>query len=211
MTTIFLAVLSINIFFIYLIFSFTIYKKKTNENFSIRNHFPFEIKQAKGSPTFFVNMFGLIASILFLANFVFFFFKYTNFLHGVILFSALLAALSMVMVFVFNTYRLRTHCTFGIILIVSSFILNALLINQEIAHFRAIQNPLIFIPMAINVLVAAISGIGLFAPNLFDFSMLKSENGELFRPKTFILALVEWLLIIGLFLTQISLIFFEII
>lgn len=197
---------------VFLAFSLPMYFKREKEQYDFRNHFCFEILPDKHDPNF---MISIIAPAVFLlsvvANFIYFAISDFGVMNVVIAFVSLLIAFSIGVLFFLPLSKLKERSIFSIILIVLVAVINALLIYEETFYIKAYQNNLIYFPIIFNGLILLLAIVVIFSPRLFDLGVDKDENGGSKRKKIYPLAFYEWLLILSLPLTQLSIIVMEII
>ena len=209
-----IALAAASIFFlgVFLAFSLPMYFKREKEQYDFRNHFCFEILPDKHDPNF---MISIIAPTVFLfsvvANFIYFAISDFGVMNVVIAFVSLLIAFSTGVLFFLPLSKLKERSIFSIILIVLVAVINALLIYEETFYIKAYQDNLIYLPIVFNGLILLLAIVVIFSPRLFDLGVDKDENGVSKRKKIYPLAFYEWLLILSLPLTQISIVVMEII
>lgn len=208
------ALASASVFFlgVFLAFSFPLYFKRERENYDLKNHFCFELLPEKSDNTYLISIIPpLIYLLCVVANFVYFSITDFGVMNVVIAFMSLLIAFSIAVLFYLPLSKLKERSLFSIILIVLVAVINALLIYEETFYIKAYQDNLIYLPIVINGLLLLLSIVVIFSPHLFDLGVDKDESGVSKRKKFYPLAFYEWLLILSLLLTQVSIIVMEII
>ena len=208
------ALASASVFFlgVFLAFSFPLYFKRERENYDLKNHFCFELLPEKSDNTYLISIIPpLIYLLCVVANFVYFSITDFGVMNVVIAFMSLLIAFSIAVLFYLPLSKLKERSLFSIILIVLVAVINALLIYEETFYIKAYQDNLIYLPIVINGLLLLLSIVVIFSPHLFDLGVDKDESGVSKRKKFYPLAFYEWLLILSLPLTQVSIIVMEII
>ena len=209
-----IALAAASVFFlgVFLAFSLPMYFKREKEHYDFKNHFCFEILPDKHDPNF---MISIIAPTVFLlsvvANFIYFAIGDFGVMNVVIAFVSLLIAFSIGVLIFLPLSKLKERSIFSIILIVLVAVINALLIYEETFYIKAYQDNLIYLPIIFNGLILLLAIVVIFSPRLFDLGVDKDENGVSKRKKIYPLAFYEWLLILSLPLTQISIVVMEII
>ena len=209
-----IALAAVSIFFlsVFLAFSLPMYFKREKEHYDFRNHFCFEILPDKHDPNFMISIIAPAVFLLsFVANFIYFAISDFGVMNVVIAFIGLLLAFSIGVLFILPLSKLKERSIFSIMLIVLVAVINALLIYEETFYIKAYQDNLIYLPIAFNGLILLLAIVVIFSPRLFDLGVDKDENGGSKRKKIYPLAFYEWLLILSLPLTQISIIVMEII
>ena len=196
----------------FLAFSLPMYYKKEKEKYDLRNHFCFELLPPKTDKNYILYIVSpLLYLITFVLTFIFYAINDFGVMNVMVAFLALGIAFSIATIFYLPLSKLRERSIFSIILIVFVAAINGLLIYEETFYIKAYQNNLIYLPIVINGLLLLISIIAVFSPRLFDLGTDKDEKGLIVRKKVYPLALYEWLIILTLPLTQISVIIMEII
>ena len=207
-----LAIASVVFLAIFLVFSFPAYQKREKEKFDLRNHFCFEILPPKTDNNFMLFIIPISLSLLcFVGNFVYFAITDFGAMNVVMAFISLLIAFSVGVLFFLPLSKLRERCLFSIIFIVLTAVLNALLAYEETVYRQMYLNIFVYVDFAVNGVILLFTLIIIFSPKLFDFSTKKNEDGTNERKRVYPLALYEWLLIMVLPLSQISIILMEII
>lgn len=207
-----IALLVGSLFFLaaFVIFSTFAYQKREREKYNFSNHFCFEILPDKSHPTFIPHVaFGFIFLACYVANFIYFSITSFGAMNVAIAFVSLITAFSIGVIFYLPLTKLKERCIFSIVLIVLNALINALLIYQETFFIKAYENNLIYLAIVVNAILLVLSVIAIFLPNLFDFSTDKTEDGINIQKKVYPLALVEWILIFAVPLSQISIIIME--
>ena len=207
-----LATSSILFLVLFLVFALPAYQKREKEKFNLRNHFCFEILPPKDDKNFVLFIIPLAISLLsFAGNFIFFAVENFGAMNAVIAFISVLIAFSIGVLFFLPLSKLKERCFFSIVLIVLVAVINALLAYEETFIRTAYQNNLIYIAFAVNGVILLFTLVIIFSPRLFDFSLKKNEDGTTERKNVYFLSLYEWMLIMIVPLTQISIILIEII
>ena len=194
----------------YLFVSLYLYKKDNAVPFNMRNHFPFEIYSPKHRVNGIVNIVLFLAFAMFFTNFIsllFYDLSLTNVLMVVLAF--LISACSIIL-FYLPVAREKVHFTVSLLLAISSVMINALFIFIELRMVRLYEEKLFIIPIVISGLLILTYLFFIVHPRLFNLEMKRDENGNQIRPKYFIMSLFEWVLIISIFISQISLLFIDI-
>ena len=197
---------SILLFIVFIAISFINYKKKENEVYLVRNHFPYELFKKNNDLNVLVNVIMMLSFLLTGANFILF---AVNFYDVSTLLSALMAVavcLSFIMLFIIPLSKFREHCSLMIMVMTFSAILNGFLIYKEVRLLKIIDDYLLLLPIIINSISGAFALIAIFHPGLFKFNMERDAEGNMIRPKFFLLAFSEWVLMGAMLLSQISIV-----
>ena len=197
---------------VFLFFAFPAYQKREKEKYDLRNHFCFEILPPKTDNNFMLFIIPLALYLLcFVGNFVYFAITDFSAMNVVIAFISLLIAFSIGVLFFLPLSKLRERCIFSILFVVLTAAINALLAYEETVYRQMYLNNLVYVAFAVNAVILLFTVVAIFSPRLFDFGAKKNEDGTTERRRVYPLALYEWLLIMIVPLTQISIILIEII
>ena len=196
---------SILLLITFLSISLYLYKKANQENYNLSNHFPFEIYNRLNPVNSFTNAVLLMAFICFTANFVLYAVNDLSFNTIMMCLLALaITTLSMLLLYI-PIGRFRCHVMLVISLAICSVMINVFLLFSEVRALKIYEQNLYIFPIVVQSLLVVTYLFFIFHPSLFNLKM----NGEE-RPKTIFLALLEWVVIITIFLSQIGLLFFDI-
>lgn len=207
-----LAAFSVVCLVLFLAFAVPAYKKREKESFSITNHFCFEILPLKENPTFIPLLIPISLYLLsFVGNFIYFAITDYGPMNVIIAFISVLIAFSIGVLFFLPLSKLRERCFFSIIFIVLVAVINALLAYEATIYRNMYLNNLAYVAFGLNGFILLFSLVVIFLPKLFDFSLKKNEDGTTERKGFYLLAFYEWLLIMIVPLTQVSIIIMEII
>ena len=192
----------------YFIAAYLVFKKNNKgDKFSLRNHFPYEISPKKGSPYFYINILLLLPCLLLLTSLVYFTANQFNILHLLGAICALLCGFSIFFVHFIPMKYLREHCYIAITLIVSTLLLNVLILYKGIRLYQIANELIYLVPIIFGGIVTAISLLLIFFPSIFDLSLDKDAYGNPIRKKTYPLAIAEWTMILIAVLTPLMLMF----
>ena len=208
-----LASLCASVFFFvcFLLFSCFNYKAKFRSNYDIRNHFPYELNYEL---RFADNLFGNIALVLSLIGSVFFFIFFSpDKSNGLLIFtliSGVIVAFDVGLIIFVPIKYLRAHMALDVFLFTFGFLIPC---AGGVAGLLAYNSDakLPHLVMAILLLIDAfIQFIVIMNPKLTrmnKMSQVTSDDGTItyIRPKYYVLAFSEWLLIFIYFISQILL------
>ena len=189
----------------FLFISLYLYKKAYEEPYSLRNHFPFEIYNGNSPVNSYWNLILMLAFIAMETNFVFYATSDVSFNTIFMCILGLGIASIAMLLFYIPIARFRYHITLDIVLAIIAVMINVFLLFIEVRAMRIYEKNLYLIPIVIQGALIITYLVFIFHPSLFN---LKMEEGE--RPKTITLALFEWVVIISIFLSQIGLLFLDI-
>ena len=194
----------------YLFISLYLYKKDNMVSFNMRNHFLFEIYSPSHKVNGVLNIFLFIAFAMYFTNHLSLAINDFSLTNVIIAVLALLISVSAIALFYIPIAREKVHFTFSLVLAISAVMINALLIFPEVRMIRLYEENLFIIPIVINGLLILTYIFFIVHPSLFNLQMKQDENGELVRPKYFLMSLFEWILITSIFASQISVLFLDI-
>lgn len=197
---------SLVVFIAYLVIAFISYKKREQESFKMCNHFPYELWIKKGDSNFLLNIFIFIPFVIAAVNYVLFAVRFYDIPTLLSSLMAVILAFAAVSIFIIPLSKLREHCIMVIILMAFTAIHSGFLIYKEIRLWELDRNYILLLPLIINALCGIFALFNMFHPALFNFNMNRDSEGNLVRPRNFIIAICEWGLIIALLLNQTSII-----
>lgn len=188
------------------------YKNRFKQAYDLRNHFPYEFNYES---KFVDNILGNIALIFSIVFSISYFacsavYKSNN---GLLMFSLVSGVIFSILVLVMNFIPLkymRTHMIFSVLLFVASFFLPssiALTSFKEYQDSKAVVALVMFIVIAV---IAICNFVLVMNPKLtFNIKMQVAKDDEgnehYVRPKFIMMAMSEWIVSFGLFLSQILL------
>ena len=199
--TISLFALTVTLFILLMIVSFLLYKKRNDEDFNLKNSFPFELNyHSEFKENFYTHIFislYIIASAGFYATFHM---TYNNGYLIFIMIGGVLSSLAIYALFYIPLLRLRLHIIVDAIFFALRLAISGALI---IVSWRLIQKGVNWANIT-SIVLASIATLATIAiiinPRLdLNFKLMEvvKENGETeeVRPKYVALAFSEWLLI----------------
>lgn len=188
-------------FGLYLFFSLLNYKNITKMNYNFRNHFPYEFNF---EDDFRINLPGKIALLASLTcSIIFYIFFKNNYNNGYYVFVMIMGIINVISIGAIAFIDLRStraHLLMVVINVVSSFIIpSSIAINASIEYttYKSVSGLVIAI---ISVIFCFIIFILMMNPKLTKWAKLdeiKAPDGAIsyIRPKYFVLAYTEWILI----------------
>ena len=186
---------------IFTLFSILNYKNRFNIKYDIRNHYPYELNY---EGKFTDNLTGNLAVILFalsgVAFFTLFDSKYNNGFFIFDMIAGSIYALALMSLAFIPLKNLKAHLFLVLACVVLSFLIpfsNAL---ASSISFKDSQEPVSLVMMIVNAVYCVFIFILMMNPKLSHWADLKEETNndgtkKYVRPKYFILAFIEWLLI----------------
>lgn len=204
---------SILFFIIYFVLSCVNYRRRFNEQYDVRNHFPYEFNY---EGRFSDNLLGNIALILCgafsIASFIFA--GAQMHLNGLLISAVGAGTLLSVLLVIINFVPLKTmkaHLLFLVLLFVSAFATPTLLGFTFFEHYQIYQDAISLVLFIVSIAVGGFIFIMIMNPKLsFRITMQKAtdeKGNEYFvRPKFIVVAFSEWLILFSLLLTQLILI-----
>ena len=191
-------------FAVYLVFSFTNYRKRFSEKYDLKNHFPYEFNF---SSHFSDNILGNTALIFQTAISISFYaiaLAYSNkdgVIYAVIASGILYALLNCAVNFV-PLKTIRFHLSVSIILFVCSFFLPASIGLAFFRHYQLEADTLSLVMSIVSVVVALFNFVLVMNPKLslsIKMNIGIDEKGQEYyvRPKYIMMAFTEWLMILS--------------
>lgn len=200
-------------FIIYFVLSCVNYRRRFNEQYDVRNHFPYEFNY---EGTFADNLLGNIALILSgaLSVSAFVFAGAQMHLNGLLLSAVGAGVLLSILLIVINFVPLKTmkmHLLFLVLLFVTAFATPALLGFTFFEHYQIYKDNISLAFFIVSMVIAGFIFIMIMNPKLsFRITMQKAtdEKGNEYyvRPKFIVVAFSEWLILFSILLTQLILI-----
>lgn len=200
---------SVAFVFLFLYLSIFNYKKRFHQSYDLRNHYPYELNfESK----FKDNLYGNIGVVLFGINSILFYTLFDlNHINGYFIFTMIAGVIySLALVFLaFVPLKLfKSHILTALLAVVLSFLIpfsNALACVND---YKASNNTSSLVMMIFNVVYCLFVFILMMNPKLSHWADLKEEKNpdgtvKYVRPKYFLLAFYEWLLILSSFLLMI--------
>ena len=194
---------SIVALFIFVFFSILNYKNRFKMNYDLRNHYPYELNfESKFSD----NLTGNIGIILFgICSTTFYSMYNSNFNNGFLIFILIAGSIYSVVLasLVFIPLKsLKLHLGVVLVSVVLSFLIpfaNAMACSM---HFKSYNDVFSLILIIVNAIYCLYIFILMINPKLSHWADLKVEVAEdgtkkYIRPKVFILAFIEWSLILS--------------
>lgn len=194
--------ISVVLLFFFSLFSILNYKNRFKMKYDIRNHYPYELNyESKFSD----NLTGNLALVIFGACSIAFYTLFnSDFNNGFLLFTLIAGSIYSVilssLVFI-SLKHLKLHLTLVLSSVVLSFLIpfsNAITSSMTYKDTKELAPLLILIA---NALYCVFIFILMINPKLSHWADLKEEKNsdgtvKYVRPKVFILAFIEWLLLL---------------
>lgn len=204
-----LTIASFVLFIAFLFISLYLYKLDNKKAFDLRNHFPYEIYSSKNKPYGWVSIILLASLVCFIANYVVYMVKAFEWNSVLFAFLALAIAAFMVVLFYMPVARERAHLIVAFLFGVATLMLDSLLLFPLFRYRQAYQQSLFYIPVFLNIALVIVYLVFMFFPSLFNLKM-EEKDGVVTRPKRITLCMFEWAIIFTALLSQISLLFIDI-
>ena len=199
--TISLFALTVVLFILLMIVSFLLYKKRNDEDFNLKNSFPFELNyHSEFKENFYTHIFIALYIIACAGFYATFHMSYNNGYLIFIMIGGVLSTLAIYALFYIPLLRLRLHIIIDAIFFALRLAISGALI---IVSWRLIQKGINWANIT-SIVLASIATLATIAiiinPRLdLNFKLMEvvKENGETeeVRPKYVSLAFSEWLLI----------------
>lgn len=189
------------------------YFQRFKDKYDIRNHFPYEMNYELRFKDNLIGNLILIASFLLGTVYLFTYseLRFDGMLISIIA-SGTLSAILIVFLFLTPLKHLRLHLLETIFLFASSFSFSSLVCIECYREFKDLENPLSIAGVILSALMALIIFILIMNPKLSKWANLESKVNEdgstsYIRPKYFVLAYSEWIVILTYFINLISVFF----
>ena len=203
-----LFVASIVLMAAYVVASILLFNNKEKEKYNLANHFPYELHESNKIVSFRVLPFLFLSIALVVTLYILHALHHFHILSVVKAIVGLVSGFSIGVLFLVPLNKFKERCTFSIVLIALTAMMNALLVYEEIYYLTAYGNePLIYVAIVINALIALGAMVAILSPKLFDFTNERNSDGLLVRKRIIPLALYEWILIFAYPITAISIVF----
>lgn len=189
------------------------YFHRFKDKYDLRNHFPYELNYELRFKDNLIGNLILIASFLFGTIYLFTYSKlrFDGMLISIIA-SGTISAILIVFLFLTPLKHLRLHLLETIFLFASNFSFSSLIAIECYRQFKDLNNALVLIGLILSALMALIIFILIMNPRLSKWANLESKTNDdgsstYIRPKYFVLAYSEWLIIFTYFINLISVFF----
>lgn len=199
---------SIIFFCAYLVFTTYIYKKENGETYLFRNSFPFELWIKRSRPYAFINILLFTSCALGFASYLTFSINEFSVNNTLISFYALVGIFGVLTLFYIPPYKLKAFLIFAIITSIAGAALNFQMIFIIFKDLEFKESVMFYIVLILSLILGIVSLLGSFFVKVEDLKMLKDETGSLIRPKRIAMAIFEWLIILSIFLSQLSLVLY---
>ncbi|MCR4879880.1 MAG: hypothetical protein K5906_02870 [Bacilli bacterium] len=204
MTNFALAFLFISVVFliIFIFFSIFNYKNRFHMSYDLRNHYPYELNY---EGKFKDNLIGNLAICLYSGSSIAFYCLFDpSFTNGFLVFTLIagtLLSLSLLSLVFIPLKALKTHLIMVLIAVVLAFLIPFSNAMACAINYRDTSSVSSLVMMIANSIYCLFIFFLIMNPKLSHWAELKEEKSpdgtkKYVRPKIFILALIEWLLII---------------
>ena len=197
----------------FLFFSIMNYKERFKSNYDLRNHFPYELNfESPYKENFLGNTLLLLATASGIAFYVLFDNNKTNGYFMFIMIGGIVHLLAMFFLVFVPLKLLKSHLVLVTLDIILSFLIPFALAISASFRFYHTNDAIYMIFIIIPAVICLWVFIMMMNPKLTNWSRMdkkKNEDGSITytRPRYFILALYEWMLMFTSLATQIVIIF----
>ena len=210
---------------LFLVFGFQDYKKRNKKKYDFLTSFPFELVQGNGRGSFFSRLCFVLYAIIYVASsfYELYLSPSLSFLNqlGVLLgVVSIMIFVSMLIIVYVPAYSFRVHLFFSVVFFALSVLSDVLIGLIYLNLYQAQLTIMPLIIMSFAFISALFKGLILINPKLAHWTELDTSVGSdnvvtSSRPRPFVLAFSQWLIIflnalslivymLGLFLTCLS-------
>ena len=194
----------------YLLFTTYIYKKESGDSYSFRNCFPFELWIKRSRSFNWANVFLFIALGTGFVNYLIFTINNFSVNNTFLSVYALFSYFGVLTLFYIPPYKLKAFLSFAILTALASTALNFQMLFIIFQNVNIKETIIFYVILVISLILGLVSLVTSFFIRIDDLHMNKDELGNLVRPKRILMAVFEWLTILAIFLSQVSLVLYQI-
>lgn len=200
-------IISVVSFGLFFVIANKFYQQKEGTNFSLINHFPYEMKILRDSATYKFNILLYLSLALVGASFITRAINAFNIFTIVEAFLSVVILVGVVALFYLPLARLKEHMTFMIVSLTFNIALIVFLIFEAVDNYRLDFAPNYLVIAIILFILLIPNLVSILNPNLFDLKNKRDETGNLVRPRFIYLAFSEWMIVFTFILSQASTLF----
>lgn len=193
----------------FMVFSFANYHERFHQSYDLRNHFPYELNyESRFKDNFIGNLSVLLMSVSMICFYIFFDTKHVNGYYIWVMISGIITAFSTLSIVFIPLKHLKTHLLITTAMIIFSFATPFGIALSNAIHFSSTNSAVSLTLSIVAAVICLFIFILIMNPKLSKWANLeqqKSPDGTVtyVRPKFFVLAFTQWLLIFSAILTEI--------